>query len=120
MGLTQDYLKSILDYDPETGLFKWKVNRGRVAIGHTAGGLTSDGYIRIRIDKVDWLGHQLAWLYMTGSLPVYPQEEIDHLNTLEADNRWDNLCKCSRLENMRNPLSRLAMRESANRRWLVT
>jgi hypothetical protein len=42
--------------------------------------------------------HQLAFLYMTGSIPI----EIDHANGDRADNRWANLREATRKQNNGN------------------
>ena len=87
--ITKDYLKSILEYNQETGKFTWLVIRanGRIHIGDIAGCLTN-GYIRIRINNKNYQAHRLAWLYMTGS---WPEFEIDHINQIRNDNRFENL-----------------------------
>ena len=85
--ITQDYLKSILYYDEETGDFVWKIDKGKCKINEIAGCLRSDGYVIISIDDKDYLAHRLAWFYMTG---VWP-ERIDHENVIPSDNRWKNL-----------------------------
>ena len=51
MTLTQERLKELLVYDPETGLFTWKVSpAASVKIGDTAGSLNSPRYCQIRIE----------------------------------------------------------------------
>lgn len=45
---------------------------------------------------------------------------IDHINTIKDDNRVENLRWCTRSENMRNPITRNLLKESAmgNLNWL--
>jgi hypothetical protein len=86
------WLKSVLDYEPETGLFRWKTERsnrpngGR--IGTVAGSSASNGYWRIWLNRDEHLAHRLAWLWMTGE---WPPSDIDHDNLNRADNKWNNL-----------------------------
>lgn len=97
-SITQERLREVLDYDPETGLFTWKLtlsNRGRM--GNVAGWPTN-GYILIRIDGIAHFAHRLAWLYLYGELP----HEVDHINTIRNDNRIINLRPCTRGQNACN------------------
>jgi hypothetical protein len=105
---TQEYLKSRLDYDPETGLFRWKAKAGddretrrwnSAWAGKTAGGPNQDGYVRIGLVGLRFLAHRLAWLYMTGS---WPTDEIDHENRQRADNRFVNLKPVTHFQNAQN------------------
>ena len=98
--ITQDELKRILDYNPETGLFRWKERVARRAqVGSVAGGTNCKGYRVIRINRKDYKAHRLAWLYMFGH---FPENDTDHINGDKADNRIINLRKATRSENEAN------------------
>lgn len=87
--LTQAQLKELLNYDPETGDFTWKVSRGRNAIaGSKAGCAKKDGYVVIRLNGIGYLAHRLAWLYVHGR---FPEKLIDHIDQNGYNNRISNL-----------------------------
>ena len=86
--ITQERLKELLHYDPDTGVFTWKESRGGVSIGGSAGTLNQYGYISILIDRRSYLAHRLVWLYVHGEFPV---NSIDHINHVKLDNRMENL-----------------------------
>src|SRR3990172_12238152 len=91
--LTQERLHQVLHYDPNTGIFKWKLQAcNRIQIGDIAGCLcATHGYIRIRIDGRLYLASRLAWMYMFGQFPTAPYDEIDHWDRDKANNRFTNL-----------------------------
>jgi len=98
--LTQELLKELLNYDPDTGIFTWKVFRGGGSpkVGEIAGSPVTDGYIKIKLAGKLRAAHHLAWLYMTGELPV----ELDHIDRNPANNRWENLRKATSHQNAHN------------------
>lgn len=93
-------LREVLNYDSETGVFTYTgVTPGR-AKGDIAGCMDkSTGYRVIRIDRVLYYAHRLAWQYVTGEVPDL---EIDHKNLKKEDNWFDNLRKATRSQNERN------------------
>jgi len=97
--VTEDRIKQVLHYDPETGVFTWRCSRGRAKAGDKAGADHHSGYWRIRIDDGLHNAHRLAWLYMTGAWPV---ADIDHINGDRADNRFANLREATRSQNLVN------------------
>jgi hypothetical protein len=85
--ITEKELKEELSYNPLTGVFLWiKPKRGR-RLGN-AGNTRPDGYMRIGIKYRSYLAHRLAWLYMTGQLPV---KMIDHIDGNPSNNAFANL-----------------------------
>lgn len=98
--ITQEYLKSILDYNPDTGMFVWRENRGSNKVkGTQAGHHHGTGYRRITLDRKLHMEHRLAFLYMTGE---FPKDQVDHINGVKDDNRWENLRDVNQSTNMKN------------------
>lgn len=99
LTLTAERLKEVLRYDAETGHFYCLIGRGSNAkIGMRAGSIY-DGYIRIKIDKVLYRAHRLAWLYVTGKWPLY---EVDHIDGIRSNNQWANLRDATKSQNLQN------------------
>ena len=100
IDLTPARLREVLSYDPDTGIFTRNFSTStRVRPGDVAGGVGSSGYINIKIGKVHFLGHRLAWLYVNG---FWPERRIDHINGVLTDNRMSNLRQASASENQQN------------------
>ena len=98
--LTQERLKKLFHYNPETGLFtRLIVTAKRTKIGDIAGSPHGDGYLRIKIDNKPYYSHRLAWFYMTGK---WPKGQIDHINRIRDDNRFANFREVTRSFNLRN------------------
>ena len=92
-------MRELLDYDESTGVFRWAVSRGAVKQGETTGYQRKDGYMSIRIFGRNYPAHRLAWLHVTGQ---WPTGQIDHINRVRSDNRWDNLRDCTASQNRQN------------------
>lgn len=98
--ISQQELKETLDYTPLTGVFTWRKKTCRkVVAGTIAGSNQTNGYACIRINKRLYLTHRLVFLYMQGYLPTL---DVDHINGIRTDNRWDNLREVTRQDNLRN------------------
>ena len=86
--LTQARLKELFDYSADTGQFTRNVAVKGFKSGSLAGSVDSNGYIKVRVDGGRYMAHRLAYLWMTGAIP---DTEVDHINGIKSDNRWNNL-----------------------------
>lgn len=98
--LTLERLKEVLNYDPTTGLFIWKIGTARGRPGAQAGVIFGPhGYRYISVDGRKYLAHRLAWFYTYGA---WPQQFLDHINRQADDNRIANLREASAAQNAHN------------------
>jgi len=99
--ITQEQLKEVLNYDPNTGIFTWAKQVGqRGVIGKPAGSLDkAKGYISIKINRKKYAAHRLAWLYFYGYMP---KDLIDHEDGIKDNNRIKNLREANTSQNQHN------------------
>lgn len=102
--LTQTFLKSILEYNPQSGHFYWLENRGGAKKGDVAGTKHHPhGYVYIRINKKNYKAARLAWLYMEG---YFPEHCIDHIDRDRTNDSWANLRHVTQSCNLKNSSKR--------------
>lgn len=85
-----------LSYEPDTGLIRRKISRGRWKAGDVAGWPDTCGYLMVGVNRGYLLAHRLAWYLHYGE---WPQGEIDHINGDPKDNRIANLRVVTRQQN---------------------
>jgi len=99
LDLTQERLKALLDYDSETGVFRWRVQNKSNRKTVIAGCRAQSEHWSINIEGRRYRAHQLAWLYMKGE---WGRPLIDHRDGNPLNNRWDNLRLGSHGDNAAN------------------
>lgn len=112
INMTQEYLKSILEWDNDSLKFRRKISRGRFKAGtELTFSKDKQGRCQTKIDGVAWKRAHLVWLYYTGeNMKVINADEfntkntmvIDHINQNPNDDRIENLRKITKAENCRN------------------
>lgn len=91
--LTVERLRELLHYNPETGVFTWKLKRpGRCGAGKEAGCFdAAHSGIKISVDGKQYKANRLAWFYVNGT---WPKDQLSYINGCSVDNRIGNLREC--------------------------
>lgn len=139
----RELLVRCLNYDPNTGLFKWRertpdtfeptetrsvvwVCKNWNALYAGTPAFTTkqkNGYVSGVVNRRRVYAHRIAWMMMNGEDPI----DVDHINGDRSDNRWCNLRSVCTVGNGRN--MRLQRRnqsgcpgvqwDEARQRWAV-
>lgn len=109
---SQEVLRQLLDYDPETGVLRWK-ERGlewfatkraastwnaRFAGKPAFTAIDNNGYRNGHLLGMNCYAHRVIWKLVTGDEPI----KIDHISGDQSDNGWGNLRSVIHVENMKN------------------
>lgn len=112
-----EFIREILDYNPETGVLTWKERSNETAVNirfnsryankpvgkRDGGGSYARPQISIKYNgiKKDIYYARLVWCWVHGQWPD-PEKVIDHINGDHMDDRIENLREVTMSENMRN------------------
>jgi hypothetical protein len=126
--LTLERLYELLDYDPDTGIFRWRVDRyAHKCAGKIAGSNRSPrGYRYISIDNHGWRASRLAWFYVHG---FWPPDQIDHIDVhgphdddrianLRLANSSQNTANRRKFTNSASPYKGVLFKKSKNQ-WIA-
>lgn len=99
--LSLERLREALDYDPQTGVLKWRFRTSPNAkLDEPAGTVNNKhGYRKIRLDDRHYPSSHLAWFHYYG---VAPAGLIDHVNGDRTDDRIENLRLATSSQNAMN------------------
>lgn len=112
-----EYLRQVLEYNPETGIFIWKNRSVDMFIdgkqsahqscsswnakyaNRIASGYQSKGYVYIGINSRNFLAHRVAWKFYYGD---EPPRYIDHIDGNKKNNAIKNLREATQSQNNAN------------------
>lgn len=106
-NVSHDALTRAFDYEPDTGVFTWKIRpSNRVKIGDRAGVLAPNGYRFIVLDGQKMQASRVAWFYVH---KVWPKGDI-----VFADGNTDNCAIANLSDRSRIEAARLRSAPSTN------
>ena len=98
-NLTYEKASTIWDYDPDTGVIRWKIKWFNQEIGNVAGCVNTKGYRNLKYKYITYKAHRIAWLL---TYKHWPKNQLDHNNRIRDDNRLCNLQEVNNSINQRN------------------
>lgn len=97
-------LRKLFEYNEQTGILYWSVNKGRATKGDIAGTNHNKGYLSVQIDKTAYLLHRVIWCIYYGQ---WPSKFIDHIDLNKKNNKINNLRLATRANNCQNHARRI-------------
>jgi len=98
-------VRELFDYDPLTGILKWRASArrrgGKHKAGDVAGSDDSKGYFQVCADYRVMRLHRVIWCWMTGAWPSSGLA-VDHADGNGKNNVWANLRLATHSQNMAN------------------
>ncbi len=87
-GLTAEWLRANLIYEPDIGVFLWKGRGPGRMMGKTLGSKNWDGYLTMKVCGTLYYAHRIAWFHYHGE---WPEVAIDHIDGNRSNNAISNL-----------------------------
>ncbi len=107
--LSPDILRLLIDYDPATGVARWKDRDSNYAkfpnqwnstnSGKALGCVNRYGYFQTSLLGKQYKVHRIVWAIHHGEWPTF---HIDHINGIRTDNRIENLREATFSVNAKN------------------
>lgn len=109
--VTQERVRELLDYSPDTGRLTWRRDIGRrIKSGQEAGGehrnLDGKRYRRVSFDGKTYYAHCVIFMWMEGRFPG-ADIDVDHKDGDGLNNRWSNLREATDSQNHMNQKLRI-------------
>ena len=96
--ITKEKLQAVYDYDERSGSLSHRRTTFTGNAKEIATRSHGCGYLYVHINKKRYFAHRIIYMYMTGCFP----KQVDHINHIRDDNRWENLRDVGSRENSIN------------------